>query len=293
MNTLPHCSGSAGKKETSMATDITYPQPLPDSTALTFLPNLVSKDSFDFNAAFSPDGRSYYFTRNINHKTIIHVSHYNDTNWTEPMPIDFGANGHSDADPAFAPDGKLYFISDRPKNASDTLPDFDIWVTSPLANNSWSAPQRLESINTDSNEFYISFGANGNLYFASSRPGGYGEEDIYVSRLVNAQYTTPTNLGPAINTARAEFDPFITAREDLLVFASSNRADGFGGADLYYAQSANNQTWQPAIHFDNRINTNTRDFCPYFSPDLKYFFFSSERNVKWINAAYLRKIMGL
>ncbi|WP_315818506.1 hypothetical protein [Paraflavitalea speifideaquila] len=135
---------------------IPYPQPLPDSTALTFLPNLVSKDSFDFNAAFSPDGKSYYFTRNINHKTIIHVSHYNDTNWTEPVPISLGANGYSDADPVFAPDGKFYFISDRPKNVSDTLFDFDIWVATPLANNNWSAPNAWRpSIPTATNSIFL------------------------------------------------------------------------------------------------------------------------------------------
>ena len=50
-------------------------------------------------------------------------------------------------DPAFAPDGKLYFISNRPKDQSDTIADYDIWFVAPLADGRWSAPENLKSIN--------------------------------------------------------------------------------------------------------------------------------------------------
>ena len=267
---------------------IPYPRPLPpDSGSLTFLPGIVSIDSFDFNACFAPDGKSFYFSRNMNGFTKVFVTNYTGGNWGTPQPMPFSLTNYSDADPAFSPDGKLYFISDRPANPSDTTPDYDIWYSSPQANGDWSAPVNVRRVNSDSNEYYVSFTGNGHMYFGSSRPGGFGQEDIYVSKLVKGEYTKPVNLGPAINTSKAEFDPFISAEENLLFFASSNRDGGFGGADLYCSVRDKSNKWRKAANLGKNINTNTRDFCPYISADGKYFFFSSQRDVKWTNFSYL------
>jgi Tol biopolymer transport system component len=142
-------------------------------------------------------------------------------------------------------------------------------------------PENFTAINSDSNEYYISFTVTGDIYFGSSRPGGFGQEDIYVSRLENGRYGSPVNLGEAVNSDKAEFDPFISPDENLLIFASSKRDDTVGGTDLYYSKFEKGQ-WTAAANLGNRINTPTRDFCPYISPDGKYFFFSSEANVKWV-----------
>lgn len=270
------------------AVEIPYPLPLPDSTARVFLPGIVSSDSFDFNACFSADGKSYYFTRNENDRTLIYMIRHDGKEWSTPQRTSFTDTAWSQADPAFAPDGSLYFISNRPKDATDTLRDFDIWFSKPLPNGEWSAPENFKSVNSDSNEYYMSFTATGNVYFGSSRTGSKGQEDIYVSRFENGAYTTPENLGDAINTDKAEFDPFITHDEKLLIFASSNRGDGLGGADLYYARFVNG-AWTKAENLGNHVNTATRDFCPYISPDARYFFFSSNRDVKWIKVEALNR----
>lgn len=273
----------------STRSQINYPSPAPDTTALRFLPGIVSMDSLDFNAAFSPDGKSFYFSRSKNRQSKIYFTQYDGVKWCEPVFASFTGNEkYAEADPLFAADGKLYFISNRPKDASDNIPDYDIWFVSPLGDGRWSAAENLKSVNTDSSEFYISFAKNGNLYFASSRSGGYGQEDIYVSKLVNNQYTTAENLGPMINTDKSEYDPCISAKEDLLIFASSNRENGLGAADLYCSRLLNRK-WLPALNLKPPFSTNTRDFCPYFSPDAKYFFFSSEGDVKWISIQTLNK----
>jgi hypothetical protein len=33
----------------------------------------------------------------------------------------------------------------------------------------------------------------------------------------------------------------------------------------------------PAVHMDSTINSRSLDFCPFVSPDKKYFFFTSNR----------------
>ncbi|MFZ6014709.1 MAG: hypothetical protein ACOYXT_30500, partial [Bacteroidota bacterium] len=178
----------------------------------------------------------------------------------------------------------LYFISNRPRDPEDTIDDYDIWAVTPSADGHWSDPQNITTLNSDSSEYYISFSGNGNLYFSSGRTGGYGEEDIYVSKLVEGRYTTPENLGPAINTERSEYDPGINASEDLLVFTSSNRSDTFGGADLYSAKANGVDRWTKAKNLGSKFNTPGREYCAYFSRDSKYFFFSSRRDIKWIES---------
>jgi len=261
-----------------------YPHPAPDSAVLVFLPGIVSIDGVDFGSAFSPDGKTFYFARSTNKKLKLYSSWYNGTEWTTPSIVSFIDTLYSQADPAFGPDGSLYFISNRPRDATDQSTDYDIWYVSPMADGRWSEPYNLEAVNTDSSEFYISFARNGSLYFSSSRRGGFGEEDIYVSRLTGKTYGQPVNLGSTINTARSEYDPGISPNGQVLVFASSGRTDSYGAADLYRSLHDKTHGWGPTLHLGNKINTSTRDYCPYWTPDGRYFIFSSAGDIKWIPA---------
>lgn len=270
---------------------IPYPQPWPDSLARKFLPGVVCADGLDFNSAFSPDGKSFYFSRSSKGKWDILVSKYENERWNDPVVASFSEEEYSEADPMFSPDGKLYFISNRPRANEAFKNNFDIWYVEPRARDAWSGPINPAEVNSDSSEYYVSFSANGNLYFGSSRPGGYGSEDIYVSHLVNGKYATPKNLGPQINSPQSEHDPAVSPNERLVIFKSENRSDGFGQADLYFSTLDNSSGWKPAQNLGPRINTNTYEYCPYFTPDGKFFFFSSQRDVMWIDMNTVRNIV--
>jgi Tol biopolymer transport system component len=272
--------------------DIPFPLPFPDSAAMAFLPGIVSSDSSDFGGTFSPDGKSFYFARSLNRKSKIYVTRYDGKNWADAAPA-FTASNYADADPCFAPDGRLYFISNRPVDSKDTTDDYNIWNVTLLPDSTWSEALNVEEVNSDSNEYYVSFSENENLYFASSRAGGFGEEDIYVSKKADqGKYATPENLGPTINTLKSEYDPAISPKEDLLIFTSSRRDDTFGGADLYYSKNKPSKAWPEAVHLNEKLNTKSREYCPYFSPDGKFFFFTSEGDVKWIKLDALEQQMG-
>ncbi|HEY9487170.1 MAG TPA: hypothetical protein VIQ51_02495 [Chryseosolibacter sp.] len=79
-----------------------------------------------------------------------------------------------------------------------------------------------------------------------------------------------------------EHDPWIAPDESLIIFTSVNRDDSFGEGDLYYAIKTNGE-WTSARNLGNRINTPTYEYCSYITPDGKYFYFSSEYDVKWIS----------
>jgi Tol biopolymer transport system component len=270
---------------------IIYPKPYPDSQATKFLPGLVSIDGLDFNAAFSRDGKSFYFSRSVNGQWDIFVCQYQGRAWSKPVAVSFGDEKYSEADPAFSPDGKLFFISNRPRGSELTRKDFDIWYVEQADGERWSEPQNLREVNSDSSEYYISFSHSGNLYFGSSRPGGFGQEDIYVSRLVAGAYTHPKNLGPNVNSSESEHDPCVSNDEHLIIFKSENRDDGFGQADLYFSTLDETKTWMPAKNLGARVNTTGYEYCPYFSPDGKYFFFSSQSDIMWMDMHVLQKIL--
>ena len=268
-------------------TTINYPEPKPDSAALRFLPGIVSTDSLDFNSAFSIDGKSFYFAHTVKGKFVIYQTIFDGSNWSMPAHAAFSDTNYSEADPFITDDGSIYYISNRPRDASDTIPDFDIWVVRPQPNGGWSALENLQAINSDSTEYYVSLSANGNIYFASNRSGGYGSHDIYYSKFVDGKYTTPENLGPSVNSAETEHDPLIAKDERFIVFTAVNRKDGYGEADLYYSLKDENKKWAQALNMGKQINTPTYEYCPYLTPDSKYFFYSSNYDVKWIAAGHL------
>ncbi len=98
------------------------------------------------------------------------------------------------------------------------------------------------------------------MYFASNRPGGEGELDIWVSRkLDDGTWDRPVNCGNVINTPYDENTPYYDADEDALLF-SSNGHLSMGGYDVFRS-TARGGTWtQPVampFAFNNVLeNTN-------------------------------------
>ncbi|SKC81682.1 TolB-like translocation protein [Ohtaekwangia koreensis] len=267
-------------------TGTVYAQPAIPVVTSSFLPGIICTDSIEFNAAFSLDGNSFYFTRSANKRTQLYTSTKTGNEWSTPIPLPFSYTNYSDADPAFSPTGELYFISTRPTYLNDTTKDYDIWKVTRTDSGQWSEPINVKELNSPEDEYYISFTQKGDACFSSSRQGGYGQEDIYFSELINNTFTKPYNMGSTINTKNSEYDPFITANGSALIFTSSGRSDSFGKADLYWSIRTKNG-WQNVKHFSSVINTPDRDYCPYISRDNKYFLYSVSRDIKSTNLNHL------
>jgi outer membrane protein OmpA-like peptidoglycan-associated protein len=112
----------------------------------------------------------------------------------------------------------------------------------------------------------------GNLYFASDKPGGLGGVDIYKSSYVNGSWSEPVNLGSNVNTLRDEVFPFVSNNGTL--YFSSNGWPGNGGLDVFYQddQKSNSK------HIGNPINTNADDFGIYVDENTGRGFLASNRN---------------
>ena len=100
----------------------------------------------------------------------------------------------------------------------------------------WSAPVWLGgTINSSAEDAGPAVSKDGlAFYFYSTRAGGVGSEDIYVSyrASTNAPWGTPVNLGTPINTTANERVPAFS-RDGHWMFFASNRTGGVGGLDIW------------------------------------------------------------
>ncbi len=97
------------------------------------------------------------------------------------------------------------------------------------------------------------------LYFGSSRAGGFGSFDIYVSRrpTVAAPWGPPVNLGPTVNTPSIENIPCLSRDEHTMYFTST-RPGGFGDRDVWasYRDHTNADFgWQAPVNLGPNVNT--------------------------------------
>ena len=147
--------------------------------------------------------------------------------------------------------------------------------------NGWSTPILLPLINVpgyNSKQPFCS--ADGKyLFFASDRPGGSGQFDIWYAPMNNDGTTgEPVNAGTTINTAADELAPFYHNSSTTLVY-SSNGKIGMGGYDLFMAKGSEG-TWSLPENMGHPVNS-SRDDIYFFAPEkaslLSNAIFSSDR----------------
>jgi len=134
------------------------------------------------SCAFSPDGRTMYFTKasqknDANANVEIYSSSRTGGEWTTPQKIVFFKDSTiSVAHPAIAPDGEtIYFVSDAPNGQGGK----DIWKGT-LSGTECKFIENLgPTINTPGDEMFPYVRADGILYFSSDGHAGLGGLDIY------------------------------------------------------------------------------------------------------------------
>jgi outer membrane protein OmpA-like peptidoglycan-associated protein len=97
------------------------------------------------------------------------------------------------------------------------------------------------------------------LYFSSNMEGGYGGMDIYVVQIdEQGNYSTPQNLGKAVNSPKDEITPHINSEGGVLFF-SSNGHFGMGGYDIYVAKLSEAGEARSVENLGSDINSSRDD----------------------------------
>ena len=187
----------------------------------------------------------------------------------------------SELDPDISTDGlELYFQSTRTGGSGDS----DIYVaTRATTDDPWSEPVNLGPIvNSSGTEFGPNISADClSLYFNSTRPGGSGQNDLYVTtrKTVLDSWGEPLNLGPIVNTSFHDVNPNITADGLSLFFSDWDgappRPGGYGQCDIWMTQRASlSEPWSSPVNLGPELNGPLVEGAPEISNDGAVLFFS-------------------
>ncbi|MGX1930059.1 ankyrin repeat domain-containing protein [Flagellimonas sp. 2504JD4-2] len=201
---------------------------------------LISHEQYSYNDPFlSNDENRLYFisTRALDGKgeikdvDIWYVQRVDD-GWSEP--IGAGSNINTSGDEyyiSFTNEGTLYFASDGHIRTDTTRTDHDIYYSKKL-DNEFQKPVLLdEAVNTTGYEGDVFVAPDESyLIFCSTRDGGFGRGDLYISfKNPDGNWTKAVNMGDSINTEHYEYCPVVT-KDGKYLFYTSNQ-------DIYWAST--------------------------------------------------------
>ncbi len=110
------------------------------------------------------------------------------------------------------------------------------------------------------------------LVFSSTKPGGFGGSDLYLSERVNGMWSEPINLGERINSKGDEMFPYIL--NDSVLFFSSDGHGGLGGLDICRISMIDSAE---VVKFGYPVNSSGDDFGIMYDEDGISGYFSSNR----------------
>ncbi len=217
----------------------------------------VNSSAAEVEPAISPDGLELYLRWWDDWNLRVCTRPSKDEPWSSPVKVGPPVGSYEDNPPVgsndvwspnISADGlSLYFSGDPWLTAlpQDQRPGgygmADIWITTKQTSERnpegyWSEPQNLGPIvNSSSFDTLPCISADSLLlFFLSNRPGGYGDNDLWMTRRRSRdeEWETPINLGPTVNSMSDDITPEISPDGSTLLF-SSDRPGGFGSYDIY------------------------------------------------------------
>ncbi len=239
---------------------------LPDAIN-AFQPAIVPIIDFDEKTLFFD--RKFHFenTGNTSDLDEIWFSKNIGTNsWELPQKFEEKINTPlSDVLLYLSPDGKIALISGNYNNTTNSKNESGYSIITKLPNNNWSKPLALNIKNyTNDSSIYsatMSYDMK-TMIISSAISGNSGGMDLYYSHYDESikKWSELKSLGKTINTPYNEFSPFI-AIDNRTLFFSSNRPNGLGGYDIYFAVRLDDtwDNWSSPQNLGKIINTNKDD----------------------------------
>lgn len=237
-----------------------------NSTALEYLPSLTV------------DGNKMIFNRRINGDEDFYESDKKNGQWQPAKPIAGKLNTNfNEGAQNISQDGEWLIFTGC--NYPEGFGSCDLYISYKNKNGEWSEAENIgRNLNTDAWETAPSLSPDKrDLYFSSTRAGGFGGSDIWVShRSASGQWQKPENLGATINTNGDDGCPFIHADNQTLYF-NSNGHQGYGMSDLFVTRKNEKGQWQEPSNLGYPINTIDDEGSLIVAADGKTAYYASDK----------------
>ena len=170
---------------------------------------------------------------------------------------------------------EMYFTA---REGDDLRADEDI-LRSIKKDSVWQTPQKVEELNTKSNEGTCTISADGRtIIFTVCENSGrqvYGSCDLFISEKQGDTWSEPKNMGNLINTAAWETQASLSADGRTLYFVST-RDGGYGKSDIWKSNRNDRGVWSAPQNLGEKINTGGEENSPFIHVNGKTLFFASD-----------------
>lgn len=232
------------------------------------------KDEYWPGMPFSGD--RFVFTRQLDAQEDFYMSDLADSTWGKAYPAPGGINTpENEGTLSVKADGSALYYTRC--NQPGGLGSCDLYV-SDLDGKGWKRGVNLGApVNGTAWDCQPAISGDGHtLIFSSSRGGGYGGKDLWVSYLKNRKWSVPKNMGAAINTREDDDAPFLHYDGTTLYFSSLGHP-GFGGSDIFISRLGVDGLWSTPENLGSGLNTPDDEFGLYIEAGGKKGYFASDR----------------
>ena len=237
----------------------------------------INTANSEYFPSLTIDGKQLVFTRRVADEDF-YESFLVNGKWTKAIPLPGKVNTNlNEGAQNISQDGQWIVFTGC--NYPEGFGSCDLYI-SYKTKDGWSEAENLGNVvNTDAWESSPSLSPDKrDLYFSSSRPGGYGGSDIWVThRANNGQWSQPENLGPTINTKGDEGCSFIYSDNQTLFFNSDGHP-GYGQSDLFFSKKQPDGTWSEPENLGYPINTIDNEGSLIVAADGKTAYYASDRS---------------
>ena len=241
------------------------------------LDSQINTSHLEYLPAMTADGSTLIFTRRVSRQENFYIANYHADTLTSVRALTELNSQYDEGAHCISADGKLLIFTAcyRP----DSRGNCDLYYCI-KTDEGWSEPKSMgKKINSDAWDAQPSLSPDGQtLYFASTRKGGYGKKDIWMSELVDRRWTSPENLGEKINTTGNEASPYIHFDNKSLYFRSDEHF-GMGGFDIFYVKRQKSD-WGQVKNLGYPINTKNDEGALSVDIEGNYAYYSSDQGLQ-------------
>lgn len=213
----------------------------------------------NFVASVTPDGNTLILGGNYPLGNSVEFGVWKSTRemtgWSKPEKVQIKNfyTRNKFVEFCLANDGKTMIFS---LEREDSKEDRDLYMSSLLADGSWTEPKNLGStVNSLADEGMPFLAADGKtLYFGSNGFSGYGEKDIFLSRRLDdswTKWTEPENLGPILNSIGWDTYFTIPASGEYAYFVSGEGS--YGAEDIFRAKLPSKLRPSPVVLVSGKV----------------------------------------